>query len=234
VNFRAVIQALRYYLLPALLLAGPFVGRAQQGLHTGPAAAIVPGSYDKLTRDPTLRYEPGSHPGTFRGLDGSWHPAQIAGWLPDRVYLNASGDYYHAFSPTDMTAFVTQYGDTVVTVAGMAPGKLGRFPSVFGRQLFRGAGMQLADVTGETRSLLDLLITPHKLVIRKNADGWLLVPRQKKAFRELMLVLLADDPTLVAELRAGHGGRAQLPRMLTRYADFRTTQFLQTAARPRP
>ncbi|SHJ13791.1 hypothetical protein SAMN02745146_2404 [Hymenobacter daecheongensis DSM 21074] len=215
-------------LLAALLLL------AGRGVGQGRAAFIAPGSYDKYTRDPTLRYEPGSHPGTFRGLDGQWHPVQIAGWLTDRVYMNETGDYYRAFSPEDMTAFVDSYADTVVTVAGLPPGKLGRFSAVFGRQKFRGAGMQLVDVTDEARSLLDLLIMPHRLVIRKDAAGWLLVPRQKAAFRQLMLVLLADDPALVAELRAGRTGRRHLPRLLAQYADTRTTRFLQTAAQPRP
>ncbi|GAA4004158.1 hypothetical protein GCM10022408_14820 [Hymenobacter fastidiosus] len=225
---RAVVSALRNPLLAAfLLVAGPCVGQ-------GPAAFVPPTSYDKNTRDPTLRYEPGGRPASFRGLDGAWHPVQIADWLTDRVYLNETGDYYRAFSPEDMTAFVDKYADTIVTVTGLAPGKLGRFSAVFGRQKFRGAGMQLVDVTDEARSILDLIIMPHRLVIRKNADGWLLVPRQKVAFQQLMLVLLADDPTAVAELQTGRVGRGQLPRLLTRYADFRTTQFLQTAARPRP
>jgi len=229
VNFRCpAVSALPLCLLALLLLA------AGRGVGQGRAAFIAPGSYDKLTRDPTLRYEPGHHPGSFRGLDGQWRPVQVAGWLPDRVYLNESGEYYRAFSPQDMTAFVTPAGDTVVTVAGMAPGKLGSLPVAFGRQLFRGGGMQLVDVTDETRSLLDLLLMPHKLVVRKDGAGWLVVPRQKTAFRQLMLVLLADDPARVAELRAGRAGRRQLPRLLAEYADFRTTQFLQTAARPRP
>ncbi|TGE14339.1 hypothetical protein [Hymenobacter elongatus] len=215
----------------ALLLGGSVVGQAQRRPH---AAFIPPGTYDERTRNPTLRYEPGGRPGTFRGLDGAWHPVQIAGWLPDRVYLNDSGNYYRAFSPEDMTAFVLSNSDTIVTVAGVAPGKLGNQRTAFGQQLFRGAGVQLVDVTDPVTSLLSVFLKPHKLFIRQNADGWILVPKQKAVLQQLLLKMLADDPTLVAELRAKRVGRWQLPRLLTRYADFRTTQFLQTASRPRP
>ncbi|RYU81561.1 hypothetical protein [Hymenobacter persicinus] len=228
-NHRCVVaHVFRFCLLAALLVAGRgVVGQAR-------AAFIAPGSYDKLTRDPTLRYEPGSHPGSFRGLDGQWHSVQIADWLIDRVYMNETGVYYRAFSPEDMTAFVDKYADTVITVTGLPPGKLGRFAAVFGRQKFRAAGMQLVDVTEQPTSLIGILFTPHKLVVRKNADGWLVVPRQKKAFQQLMLVLLADDPAAVAELRTGRVGRPRLLPLLARYAEARTTYFLQTAARPRP
>ncbi|GAA3939571.1 hypothetical protein GCM10022406_24620 [Hymenobacter algoricola] len=216
-------------LLAVLLVAGQGV------VGQGHAAFIAPGTFDERTRNPTLRYEPGDHPGSYRGLDGIWHPVQIADWLVDRVYMNDSGNYYQAFSPEDMTAFVQRgFNDTIVTVKGLAPGKLGRYPTAFGRQLFRGAGMQLVDIQLESRSLLELLVLPHQLFIRKNSEGWLLVPRQKAAFRQLMLVLLADDPAIVARLQNGHVGRRHLPRLLTEYADFRTTQFLQTASQPRP
>ncbi|MCB2379911.1 hypothetical protein LGH70_20110 [Hymenobacter sp. BT635] len=223
---------LKYLLAAGLLVAGHFVGVAQQRPH---AAFIPPTSYPEQTRNPTLRYEPGGRPGTFRGLDGQWHPVQIAGWLPDRVYLNESGNHYRAFSPEEMTAFVLG-SDTMVTVAGVAPGKLGHRHrlTAFGRQLFRGGGMQLVDVTDETTSLLTLLVTPHKLFIRKNAGGWELLPKDRFALQQLLLAMLADDPTLVAELRARRVGRWRVPQLLARYADFRTTQFLQTAAQPRP
>ncbi|TGE23400.1 hypothetical protein [Hymenobacter metallicola] len=218
-------------LLAAVLIgAGHFVGQAQQ---RPPVVFTPPGSYPENTRNPTLRYEPGGRVGTFRGLDGAWHRVQIAGWLPDRVYLNESGNYYRAFSPEEMTAFV-RGTDTVVTVANIAPGKLGQLRTAFGRQLFRGAGLQLVDVTNETSSILDLLLMPHKLLIRKNADSWELVPKQKRALQQLLLAMLSDDPALAAQLRTQRIGRRHLLAILTQYADHRTTHFLQTAAQPRP
>ncbi|WP_157807213.1 hypothetical protein [Hymenobacter chitinivorans] len=220
------------YLLAALLVvAGHFVGWAQRRPH---AAFIPPTSYDEHTRDPTLRYEPGGQSGSFRGLDGAWHPVQIADWLPDRVYLNESGNYYRAYSPEEMTAFVLSNSDTVITVAGMAPGKLGQLSTAFGRQLFRGAGMQLVDVTDPVTSLLSVFMRPHKLLLRKNAGDWILLPKQKSVLQPLLLTLLADDPALVTRLQAKRVGRWQVHRLLLEYADFRTTQFLQTAAQPRP
>jgi hypothetical protein len=221
----------KFLLAAWLIVAGHFVGQAQRRPH---AAFIPPGSYDEHTRNPTLRYEPGGRPGTFRGLDGLWHPVQIAGWLPDRVYLNESGNYYRAFSPEEMTAFVLSNADTIVTIAGVAPGKLGHQLTAFGQQLFRGGGMQLVDVTDPVTSLVSVFIKPHKLFIRQKAGDWILLPKQKAALQPLLLTLLADDPALVAELRAKRVGRWQVPRLLARYADFRTTQFLQTAAQPRP
>ena len=50
----------------------------------------------------------------------------------------------------------------------------------------------------------------------------------------LKLMFVADDAALVAELQAKPVGRWQVQRVLARYADFRTTQFLQSAAQPRP
>ncbi|TGE25782.1 hypothetical protein E5K00_11505 [Hymenobacter aquaticus] len=229
---RVVAPAPLTYLLATLLVvAGPVVGLAQRRPH---AAFIPPASYPEHTRNPTLRYEPGGKPGTFRGLDGQWHPVQIAGWLPDRVYLNESGNYYRAFSPEEMTAFVLSGTDTVVTLAGVAPGKLGHLPTAFGQQLFRGGGLQLVDVTDPVTSLFSVFIKPHKLFIRQNADGWVLLPKERAPLQQLLLALLADDPALVAQLRAKRVGRWQVPRLLAQYADFRTTQFLQTAAQPRP
>ncbi|UOQ54957.1 hypothetical protein [Hymenobacter cellulosivorans] len=221
----------KYLLATLLVVVGHFVGWAQRRPH---AAFIPPTSYDERTRNPTLRYEPGGRPGSFRGLDGAWHPVQIADWLPDRVYLNESGNYYRAYSPEEMTAFVLSNSDTVITVAGVAPGKLGQLHTAFGQQLFRGAGMQLVDVTDPVTSLISVFIRPHKLLLRKNAGDWILLPKQKAVLQPLLLTLLADDPALVARLQAKRVGRWQVQRLLTEYADFRTTQFLQTAAQPRP
>lgn len=230
---RAAALVLPKYLLAAgLLVAGHFAGMAQRRPH---AAFIPPGSYPEQTRNPTLRYEPGGQPGSYRGLDGHWHPVQIAGWLPDRVYLNESGNYYRAFSPEEMTAFVPFGADTVVTVAGVAPGKLGNDQrTAFGQQLFRGGSVQLVDVTDQGTSLIGMLFQPHRLFIRQNADGWVLLPKQKPALQQLLMTMLADDPALVAELRAKRIGRWQVQRVLVRYAESRTTRFLQTAAQPRP
>ncbi|UOQ74219.1 hypothetical protein [Hymenobacter cellulosilyticus] len=220
-----------YLLAAVLVVAGHFVGLGQRRPH---AAFIPPTSYDERTRNPTLRYEPGGRPGTFRGLDGAWHPVQIADWLPDRVYLNESGNYYRAYSPEEMTAFVLSDSDTVITVAGVAPGKLGVLPVAFGRQMFRGAGMQLVDVSEPVTSLISVFMRPHKLLLRKNAGDWVLLPKQKAILQPLLLVMLADAPPLVAQVQAKRVGRWQVERLLRQYADFRTTQFLQTAAQPRP
>lgn len=186
------------------------------------------------TEDPTLRRGAG-HPGSYQALDGQWHAVLIDGWQNDRVHMSDAGNYYKAYSPTELKRFVVS-GDTVVAVHDAAVPRR-RFlrrarpqlvPAVFGRQLYRGGGFQLVAYDPARPASLTSALSSY-LLLRRGQQAWQVLPTTTSKFNQLMLTLLGDDPELAPGLQANqYHLRRDAAQLLERYADWQTRQRLQS------
>lgn len=186
------------------------------------------------TEDPALHRGSGN-PGSYQGLDGTWHAVQIESWQNDRVYLSDAGSTFKAYSPSELKRFVA-LGDTVVAVHEVAVRKR-RFPrrsrpqlvpAAFGRQLYRGGGFLLVDYDPVRPASLTSALSSH-LLLRHDQQAYQVLPTNKVKFNRLMLTLLGNDPELAPGLQANqYHLRRDAAQLLERYADWQIRQFLQS------
>lgn len=215
----------------ALMFAG-VCAQAQRKPAAFPAPTPTP------TNDPALRRGSGNF-GIYQRLDGTWHPVQIESWQNDRVYMSDAGSTFKAYSPTELQRFVILQ-DTVVAVHEVAVKKR-RFllrrrpqlvPAAFGRQLYRGGGFQLVSYDPIRPASLTSALSSH-LLLRHGAQGWQVLPTNKRAFNQLMLVFVGNAPELAAGLRANrYRPRRDAAHLLEGYADWQTRQFLHSTTSP--
>jgi hypothetical protein len=79
-------------------------------------------------------------------------------------------------------------------------------------------------------ALLDLFIFPRatQTVLLRHAGQTQELPAKTRRYRQLMLTLLADDPAVCAQLRAGQlATRREAPQLLTAYTAHRREALLQ-------
>ncbi|GAB2861898.1 hypothetical protein [Hymenobacter ruber] len=79
-------------------------------------------------------------------------------------------------------------------------------------------------------ALLDLFIFPraYQTVLLRHAGQVQELPAKTRRYRQLMLALLADDPAVCAQLRAGQlATRREAPQLLAAYAAHRREALLQ-------
>jgi hypothetical protein len=201
--------------------------------------AAFPAPMPSPVEDPTLRRTDVGSTGRYQGLDGSWHAVQIGNWENDRVYLSDAGSTFKTYSPTDLKRFVLS-GDTIAAVHDVVV-KSRRFPrkkrpelvpAASAQQLYRGGGFQLVDYDSSQPSTVSSRLSSC-LRWRRGRAAWQVVPMNTVKFNQLMLTLLGDNPELAAGLRAGqYRPRRDVARLLERYADWKTHQFLQSIALP--